>query len=129
MSMLFNLRSLTLKQIFLIDGIGALLSAILLCVVYYYTPVFGVPDTMFQLLIPFPVLFACYSFICSLSTSRKLKTLLSVIIICNVLYAAYSLLLVYLNADQVSLAGIVYFTLEILVILTLVSLEINFIKK
>jgi len=126
--MAFNIFSLKPWQIFLIDGMGALLSAILLCVVQYYKEVFGVPDAMFQLLIPFQVLFACYSFTCLLSKSGKQKILLTVIIICNVLYALYSLLLVYLNADQLSTIGIIYFMLEILVILLLVSLELRWRK-
>lgn len=123
--MSFNIFSLKPRQIFLIDGMGAFLSAVLLCVVQYYKELFGVPDAMFQLLIPFPVLFACYSFTCMLSKPGKQKILLTVIIICNVLYAAYSLLLVYLHADQLSTTGIIYFVLEILVILVLVSLELR----
>lgn len=126
--MSFNIFSVKPWQIFLIDGMGALLSALLLCVVQYYKNIFGVPDAMFQLLIPFPFLFASYSFTCLLSILSKQKILLTVIIVCNVLYAAYSLLLVYLNADQLSLAGIIYFLSEILVILALVSLELRWRK-
>lgn len=126
--MRLNIRSLQMNQLFLIDGSGALLSALLLCVVYYYKNIFGMPDAMFYQLIPFPVLFACYSITCSFIKTKKRKILLAIIIICNVCYIAYSLLLAYRNAGSLTLPAITYFKLEVLVILALVCLEIDYIK-
>lgn len=124
----FNIRTLKIHQLFLIDGIGALLSAFLLCIVKYHKDIFGISDTMFYQLIPLPVVFACYSLTSSLVKPGKWKIFLAIIAVCNVLYIAYSLLLMYRNAHQLTLAGLAYFKIELLVILILVCLEIDYIK-
>lgn len=127
--MLFNLRSLNHTQLFLIDGIGALLSAILLWLVYYCRNIFAVPDSMYHQLIAFPVFFACYSLTCLLIKPRSWKIFLAIVTVSNVLYAGYSLLLVSHYADQLTIYGIIYFLLEIVGIIALVYVEISFLKQ
>ena len=120
---------MSVKQVFLIDGIGAIISAIFLSIVYYIDQVFAVPGNMYKQLILFPVVFAVYSIICSCIHLSKWKIFLSLIALCNVLYASYSLLLAYQYRNELSLPGILYFISETVIILLIVFVEIKCILR
>jgi hypothetical protein len=126
--MSFNIFSLKPWQIFLIDGMGALLSAALIWLVYYYQNIFGVPATMFQQLICFPLLFACYSFTCMFMKPRNWKIFLGLIVVLNFLYCLFSIALLTGFLNTLKVPGVVYFLLEIVVIFGVVALELAFIK-
>ena len=127
--MLFNIHSLKIRQVFLIDGIGALLSALFLWLIYYFRNVFGVPDNMFKLLIVYPVLFACYSLICAWLTPVKWKSFLSIIMTCNLLYIIFSLGLVSFYFEELYIPAVIYFLAETLIVLTVVYFEYCMLKK
>lgn len=121
--MRFNIRSLTTQQVFLIDGIGAMLSAVLLWVIYSCKSIFTIPESMFLLLIFFPVLFACYSLGCAWVRPVKWKLFLSIVMTGNLLYIFYSLCLAILYFEELNIPGLIYFLSETFVILAVVYFE------
>lgn len=127
--MRFNNRLLTTQQVFLIDGIGAMLSALLLWVIYGCKTIFTVPQSMFQQLIFFPVLFACYSLGCAWIRPGKWKLFLSIVMACNLLYILYSLCLVILYFEELNIPALIYFLSETFVILAVVYFEYYMMKK
>lgn len=127
--MAFTISSLNVKQVFLLDGIGAFISTILLSVIYYFDQIFGVPESMFKQLIVFPVVFAIFSFTCFSLSFSKWSIFLSIIAVCNVAYAVYSLLLVYQYRSTLTAPGVLYFIIETVIILLIVFLELRYVLK
>ncbi len=124
-----NITAIPPKLIFLIDASGALLSAVLLWIISLLHSFFAVPETLFQQLIYIPLVFACYSFGCAYINPRAWKRWLSIIVVSNILYALYSLVLAYKHSNELTTLGISYFISEALIIFALVSLEITLIRK
>ncbi len=126
------LQQLTAKprRIFLIDGLGALLTAFLLCVVLApFQSFFGMPVQVLYLLGAVAVVFAVYSFSCYFLLKQAQRSFLKAIIIANLLYCLVSLGLVIYYFQQLTVWGLLYFAGEIIVILALAALEISCLKR
>lgn len=127
---LFQKLSANPRRIFLIDGLGAVLTAFLLCVVLAsFESFFGMPAQVLYVLGGVAVVFAVYSFSCYCWLKRSHRSFLAAIIIANLLYAVLSLGLVIYYFPQLSSWGLLYFTGEIIVILVLVSIEYRCLKR
>lgn len=114
------------KTLFLIDGLGALLSAFLLGVVLTsFEEFFGMPRIVLYSLSFLAVLFAVYSSLCYLKTPENWPTYLKTIAILNLLYCFVTIGLVFHFFEQLTMFGIIYFVCEIFVILTLASIELK----
>jgi len=117
------------KNIFLIDGIGALISSILLGVVLpLLQELVGMPLQTLYLLAGLAVVFMLYSLTCFKFSNPKDHKWLRLIIKANLLYCTLTAFLVFHHYGELSLIGISYFLGEIVVILGLVSLEQRVIK-
>ena len=121
------LMNVTIRRIFLVDSLGALVSAFLLGVILPVLHFIKMPHFMLYLLGGIALLFSTYSFLCSLFGQNK-KTLLLPIICANILYCISTLLVLLLHTDQIGKWDYTYFTIEIIVILILVNREWNVFK-
>lgn len=112
--------------LFLVDGLGALLSALLLGAVMPRLISFvGIPVSTLYLLAAFPVLFAIYDFYCFRGDGRKAGSQLRVIATLNLLYCILSVGLVIYHRDTVTIPGFVYFVLELLIVVSLALVEFS----
>jgi hypothetical protein len=119
-----NRERTTGKQLFLLDGSGALLSAFFLGVVLrQFEPIFGMPVETLTLLALLACTFACYSWFCYFLVTDKWPTFLRVIMVVNILYACLSLFLVYRHFADLTILGVIYFVLELIVLAGVVYVE------
>ncbi|WMX15982.1 MULTISPECIES: hypothetical protein [unclassified Aureispira] len=112
------------KTLFLIDGFGALLSAFLLGVVLVrFEPIVGMPVSTLYLLAFLPCLFALYDLICYLKVKKQVLLFLKGIATANLLYCILSTCLVVHHYAQLTALGLVYFIMELIIVLILVILQ------
>lgn len=118
------------QRIFLIDGIGALLTAFLLLVFIRSMPhVFGVPAALIFSLAATAGIFAIYSFSCHFVFKTKKPIFLRILAILNMLYCMATTIFALLLNESTTTVGVIYFTGEILLILSLSYLEFRLAQK
>jgi len=114
------------KILFLIDSLGALLTAFFLFVVLRnFNEYFGIPITMLTYLSVIAVCFSIYSIACYFFLKENWASFIRAIGISNLLYCVLTmgLLLVYLPI--LSIGGIIYFSAETTAICGLVYIELK----
>ena len=112
------------ENIFLIDGIGASMSAIALGVVLpYFQQWVNMPLPILFILCGLAIGFALFSFTIYILTSPSNSRWLRRIMLANLSYCTLTALLVYKYFNILTQLGLTYFIGEILIILTLVGLE------
>jgi hypothetical protein len=119
-------RKLQPKTIFLIDGIGALVSAILLgLVLTRLEAFFGLPKNVLYVLSGIAVLLAVYSlahaFMRTFDTSVRLK----LIAVANLFYCVLTVVLLIAFYQQMTVYDLLYFVGELLIILSLAYFELK----
>lgn len=115
--------------LFLIDAIGALLSACLLYVVLInFSKYFGMPEIILKRLSAIALLLCLYSSLCAFFLRTNFKVFVRVIGIANLLYCALTLGLVIIYYSDLTNLGIAYFWGEILVICGIAYLELSVAK-
>ncbi len=118
-----------IKKLLLVDGIGAMISAILLAgIVANNESIFGMPKQIVLILVVPPVLYATYSFGIYLFVHKNHGKYLKTIAIANLAYCALSMGYVYYYFDYLTALGLVYFIGEVLIIFTLVCIELKSIE-
>ena len=127
----FELRP---KRLFLIDGLGALVSAFLLGIVLVrFERLFGIPSGTLYFLAIWPGLFAMYDFYCYNAGKYKLGHLLQGISIMNFLYCGLSIGLALYHIKTIRGLGWLYILIEVLMVITLAMIELrvgrNLIRK
>lgn len=116
----------TLSRPFLIDGIGAIITALMLGVILpAFQPVFGMPTEILHLLSGVASAFALYSLICHFFLKKNRSAFLRIIAMCNAVYCLITLGLMVGYREVITGWGIAYFVGEIAVVLLLVRLEWN----
>lgn len=114
------------KSLFLLDGVGALLSAILLGVVLgQFETVFGIPKPTLHFLVFFPCVFLLYDLWGYFRVKGNWNIYIRVIAIANLLYCCLSIGLVAYHFQELTLLGLLYFLLEFAMILLLVRIELK----
>jgi hypothetical protein len=112
------------KTIFLIDGFGALLTAIiLLAILMPFQDFFGMPKDILTFLSLIALAFAIYSFCCYFFLIGNWKPFLFGISIANFLYCCLTLGLVYFFYSELTVLGVGYFLAEVVVVMGLVLVE------
>ncbi len=119
------------KNIFLIDGIGALVTFLFLFGIgFLVQEYFGIPKNVLYILAFVALFYAIYSFLCYFflfdnfgKSLRKWQFFLKIIIIANSLYCMIIAFLLVLFYQNLTVLGLSYFILEIGVIIILVILE------
>jgi len=118
------------KQLFLVDGLGALTTAgLLFFLLTEFEYFFGMPVAVLHVLSFIAILFSAYSFGCLLLVKQKWKIFLSVIAVANVMYCVLTGVLMGHYYSQLSAWGLMYFIGEIAIILVLVYVELNAVRK
>ncbi len=113
-----------LNWIFLIDAIGALLTAFFLFgVLATFEVYFGMPSKVLYLLAGIACCFSIYSISCYLLIKENWKPFLIVIIISNTIYALLSIGFIIAHSDKLTKIGFLYFSLEIIIIGLIVIME------
>ena len=124
------IQRLSSRQLFLIDGIGALASAILLGVVLVgIQDRIGVPTQTLLGLSGMATAFFIYSSVCYWWVRKSLAPFLKAIAICNVVYCLITLGVLVVWMNQLKMLTYVYFISEILIILALVFVELSVANK
>lgn len=125
------LRSIpSAKRLFLIDGLGALLSAFFLGIVLVsLNEAIGMPVNVLYLLAFLACTFSVYSLVCARCTPENWRPFLMAIAIVNLLYCCLTVSLVVFYYQELTILGLLYFTFEILIIVILATAEITYARK
>lgn len=114
------------RQLFLIDGAGALLSAFLLGVVLVKLEhFFGIPPSALYVLASIPVFFAIYDFTCYKTLSSHFSPYLKIIATLNITYCGLSIGYGIFHSSVITPVGWVYIILEVLIVMFIAWLEIK----
>lgn len=117
---------LSYKKIFLIDSLGALLSAFLLGVVLVkFEIAFGMPSDVLYFLAALACVLAAYSYLSYLFVKENWKIFLKIIGVANVVYTFITLILVLYFYTEITILGLLYFLAEICIIVILAKIEIK----
>lgn len=128
--MQFTKLTLSTKGLFLIDGLGAFITSFFLfAILRTFNEYFGMPQKILSILSIIALLFCFYSVCCFFLVNKKWERFLQVIIIANIFYCFLTSALVLYYYPQLTVAGVIYFFLEILIICGLVFIEINVLIK
>lgn len=114
------------KKLFIIDGLGAILSAFLLGVVLVgFESIFGIPKSTLYCLAFFPCLFAIYDFYCFFMDGNNISLQLKGIAILNLLYCCLSVGLIIYHHHRITKYGWAYLMIEIIIVLALAYYELK----
>lgn len=112
------------KTIFLVDSIGAFLSAFCLMIISrFYSNYFGINPSTLQLLTILPIIFCIYSACCYLLIKRSFKSFILIIAIANFLYCLITLMLMFTLYSELTILGVSYFVIELMIIALIISIE------
>ena len=112
--------------LFLVDGMGAMYSAAMLgLVLERFEKIFGMPTATLYPLAFLALLFSVYSFVCFAIKPRNWKPYLKAIAIVNLLYCILTLFLISYLHQKITLLGLAYFMLEIMVVTLLAGIELK----
>jgi len=116
--------SLHPKTLFLMDGLGAIISAFMLGVVLVeFENIFGIPRPTLYFLALLPCAFAAYDFYCFIKLKEDFGLFLKVIASINIAYSCLSLGLAFYHSKVVSNLGWTYVVFEIIIVIILAKLE------
>ena len=118
------------KALFVIDSIGALLSAFLLAVVLSgFEPLFGLPRATLFFLAMFPCLFAVYDLNCFIWVGRNPGRYLKIIAIMNFGYCIISLITAIYRYNDLTILGWLYIVGEVIVVFSLAAFEFQVARR
>lgn len=112
------------KKLFLIDGIGGVLTAFFLGIVLpAFEDSFGMPTTILYYLSSIACVYAIYSISCYILLANNWRPYLKGIAFANLLYCCLTIVLVYHFYQKLTVLGLTYFGLELMVIVSLIIIE------
>ncbi|NLR93794.1 MULTISPECIES: hypothetical protein [Flammeovirga] len=114
------------RKIFIIDGIGACISSVMLGVILvHFEQLFGIPISTLYVLAIFPCLFAVYDLVCYFVNIKSISIYIKGIAVFNLLYCFLSLSFGIYHKEQITLLGWSYLIAEAIIILLLASVELS----
>ena len=118
------------KTLFLIDSLGAMLTAFFLFVIMrLFNEYFGMPKTVFTYLFVIAICFCIYSATCFLFLKRHWTPFIRFISIANLLYCTLIIGLLIKYYPLLTKIETTYFLIEIIVICGLSYIELNVAKR
>ncbi len=118
------------RTLFVIDGLGALVSALFLGIIWvYFESLIGMPRNTLYLLASFPIIFAILDVFSYFQHPSSWKSLLRIIAFANILYTCISLWMLFLHAAQLTIWGYLYFIGEIIILAVLIIVEFSAANK
>ena len=119
-------RHIPPRQLFLIDGLGALLSAFMLGIVLVQLEsYFGMPRPLLYRFAGIALVFSSYSLICYWRLKQRWNVYLFLIAFANLSYCCLTGVYLLLLWDQLTILGLFYFIIEILIVVLLAGIEIS----
>lgn len=124
------MKNTKLKNLFLLDGLGAILSAFLLGIVLVkFESYFGIPKKTLYFLAALPCFFMIYDFFCYFKIKKKLGKFLKVIAIVNLLYCCLSIGMAIYHQQVITNLGWIYIIGEIIIVMALAIVELKVANK
>ena len=118
------------KKLFQIDGLGAILSAILLGIILVrFERFFGIPVSTLYFLASLPIFFAIYDFYSYFRIDKNLGKYLKIIGITNLIYCFLSIGLAVFHREEITNLGWAYILIEILIVSSLAIIELGVAKR
>lgn len=117
------------KAMFLVDSVGACLSAILLFAMANYYAVFGMPQIILYLLASIAFTFAIYSFCCYYFVLNRWRPYLMVITVANFSYSLLTMCLIICYYQSLTWMGIAYFVAELVALYAIILLEVRTLQQ
>lgn len=118
------------KTLFLVDGIGAFITAFsLFVIVRQLNAYFGMPKNELTYLSAIAICFCIYSAVCFLFLKGNLTPFIRLIAIANLIYCALTILLIIKYYPLLTIIGIAYFLIEIIIICGLCYIELSVAKR
>ncbi|HMQ06596.1 MAG TPA: hypothetical protein PKC30_04800 [Saprospiraceae bacterium] len=122
-------KNMTPAKLFLMDGLGAVLtSSLLLFVLIPLEIYFGMPRHVLFLLAGIAIVFSFYSILCSIFVKEEWVSYLRIICLANLAYCILSLGFVIYFFHRLTALGVAYFFIEILVVAVVITIEKNSIQ-
>ena len=122
----FNDSPFSPRNLLVIDGLGALLSAFLLGIVLvHYEALFGMPKNSLYVLASLPCVFVTYDLVAYFQPPKRWAKFLKGIAWANLLYCGLSLGFALYHAQQLTTLGWLYFLGEMLIVTALAMLELK----
>lgn len=124
--------SFTKNSLFLLDGIGALVSALMLGYVLphpLYYDLIGMPVGVMHGLATVAVIFAGYSLTCRWRIANYKPIWLKTIIAGNSLYSLLTIALMFIYSSQMTVLGSIYFTAELIVLVIIILIEVRGLRE
>jgi hypothetical protein len=123
----FNIMNTTIlktpHRIFLIDGIGAILSIVAGLTAAQFEQYLGIPSELFFRLAIVAACFALYSFTCFFTKVKNWRLFLKNLAIFNLLYCVLITGLIFYFFEKMSIFGVLFFVGEIGIIVALATFE------
>ena len=118
------------KKTFLMDALGAAVSAILLGVVLVKLErVFGIPESTLYFLAAFPILFILYDLFCLTKNKNDLGPFLKLIAVVNITYCCLSIGMTIYHLNTITIFGYLYILIEVIITFTLAIFEYKVASK
>lgn len=114
------------KTLFLVDGLGAALTTFYLYfVLKHFYEYFGMPTYILTYLSFIGLVFCVYSMTCFFLLKGNWSPFLRLISIGNLIYCVLTMILVYIYFKDLTKLGLIYFLLEITIIVLIVYIELH----
>ncbi|MCH2192913.1 hypothetical protein [Kordia sp.] len=118
------------KQLFLVDGFGALLSAFLLgFVLVRIKDDIGMPPAILYVLAAIPIVFAIFDLYCYRKEHKRAGIFLKMIAILNIHYCIVSVGFAMYHKETLTSLGWIYIVVEVFIILLLSAIEFTVGKR
>ena len=112
------------KKLFLMDALGAMISAVLLGIVLVkLEDVFGIPRKTLYFLAGLPILFTVYDLICLTKDKSNVGPFLKVIGIVNIVYCCISIGTTVYHFKTITIFGYLYIIIEVIITFSLALFE------
>lgn len=114
------------KRLFLVDGVGAIVTAtLLLAVLAPFESTFGMPRPVIYSLAAVAGVFAVYTMACCRRAGENWRPFLAAIAAANLAYCLITVLLLITFRNEITALGVAYFVGEIIVIASLATYELK----
>ena len=127
---LFNTWRSDPGKLFLADGLGACMTVLLIAgILMPFQKMVGMPRFVLGIFLLFGCTLALYSFSCFFFLKNNRRFFLKIIALANTLYAALTTFFVIFYFEKLTIFGLGYFVIELVIILGLVFLEMKLAYK
>lgn len=122
--------SLNPKKLFVIDGLGALVSAFSLGIVLVkLESVFGIPKKTLYFLAFIPCVFALFDLYCYFKNNGNFAVGLKIIAFANLLYCCLSIGFAFYHHQKLTTLGWLYIIIEIAIVASIAYVELRAARK